>query len=95
MVVVTVLLVLFAWPAGIVLGNLLANVCWLPIQWLGLHLKLKQHHDDTHGHLDTQDALLAEIRDLLASYQDSGRTSGHTCRCGSASSPCEPTSPSE
>lgn len=47
-----ILAVLFAWPAGIVLGNLIANIFWLPVQWLGLHAKLATHHAALHAKLD-------------------------------------------
>lgn len=47
-----ILLTLFAWPAGILLGNLLANLVWLPIQWAGLHLKLAAHHNRVHERFD-------------------------------------------
>lgn len=47
-----ILVVMFAWPAGIVVGNLIANVVWLPVQWLGLHLKLAAHHGAIHDRLD-------------------------------------------
>jgi hypothetical protein len=60
-----VLLILFGWPAGIVLGNLMANVFWLPIQWAGLHLKLAAHARALHDRLDSQDAALEELRGLL------------------------------
>jgi hypothetical protein len=53
-----ILLTLFGWPAGIVLGNLLANLFWLPIQYLGLHLKLATHHDALHARLDSIERLL-------------------------------------
>jgi hypothetical protein len=52
------LVILFAWPAGIVVGNLIASVFWLPIQYLGLHLKLAAHHDALHDHLDAIEHLL-------------------------------------
>ena len=48
----SILAALFAWPAGIVLGNLVANLFWLPLQWLGLHFKLKSMHGLTHDKLD-------------------------------------------
>ena len=47
------------------LGNLLANVLWLPVQWAGLHLKLTAHHAAVHARMDVQDAELAAIRALL------------------------------
>jgi hypothetical protein len=47
-----IFLTLFAWPAGIVLGNLIANFFWLPVQWTGLHLKLAAHHGKVHDKLD-------------------------------------------
>lgn len=47
-----VLVTLFAWPAGILLGNLLANLVWLPVQWLGLHLKLSAHNGSIHARFD-------------------------------------------
>ena len=46
------LVTLFAWPSGIVLGNLIANVSWLPVQWIGLHMKLQGHHMQVHDKLD-------------------------------------------
>lgn len=52
------LLVLFAWPAGIVVGNLIASVLWLPVQWAGLHLKLAAHHVELHDRLDKIENML-------------------------------------
>jgi len=60
-----VLLVLFSWPGGIVVGNLLANFAWLPVQYLGLHLKMAAHHAALHARLDDQDTALSEIRAAL------------------------------
>lgn len=57
-----VLFILFAWPSGIILGNLLASFAWLPVQYLGLHIKMAAHHTALHARLDAQDAVLAEIR---------------------------------
>lgn len=54
----SILLTLFGWPAGIVLGNLIANVFWVPLQWIGLHLKLESLHRPTHDKLD---AILARL----------------------------------
>jgi hypothetical protein len=42
----SILLTLFGWPGGIVLGNLLASIAWLPLQWLGIHLRLESHLRD-------------------------------------------------
>lgn len=53
-----VLHTLFGWPAGIVLGNLIASLAWLPIQWVGLHLKLKSHQSALHARLDVLEAKL-------------------------------------
>lgn len=53
-----IFLTLFAWPAGIVLGNLLASFMWVPIQWLGVHLKLKHHSESLHARFDRLEALL-------------------------------------
>jgi hypothetical protein len=39
----TFLLTLFGWPGGILVGNLIASVVWVPLQWLGIHLHLKSH----------------------------------------------------
>lgn len=47
-----VLSVLFGWPAGIVLGNLIANMSWLPVQWAALHVKLRAHQGAVHDRLD-------------------------------------------
>ena len=52
------LIILFGWPAGIVVGNLLANLVWLPVQWVGLHLKLAAHHNALHGQLARIEHLL-------------------------------------
>jgi hypothetical protein len=60
-----ILLTLLGWPSGILLGNLLANFVWLPIQYLGLHLKMAAHHAAVHGRLDEQDTMLAAIVDHL------------------------------
>ena len=39
-----VLLILFAWPNGIVVGNLIASAIWAaPALW-HLHRKLERHH---------------------------------------------------
>lgn len=66
-----VLLVLFGWPGGIVLGNLLANIFWLPVQWAGLHLKMAAHHAAVHSRLDDQDAAL----DAILAHLGLGRAS--------------------
>jgi hypothetical protein len=50
--------ILFAWPAGIVVGNLIASFLWLPVQWTGLHLKLAAHHGALHDRFDKLEALL-------------------------------------
>lgn len=47
-----IIITLFGWPAGILLGNILANLAWLPVQWFGLHLKLASHHGALHARLD-------------------------------------------
>lgn len=47
-----ILVTLFAWPAGILIGNLIANLAWLPVQWAGLHLKLAAHHAEIMERLD-------------------------------------------
>ena len=52
------LLTLFSWPAGIVVGNLIASFLWLPIQYLGLHIKLAAHHGALHDRLDRIERLL-------------------------------------
>lgn len=59
--VVALLIILFGWPNGIVVGNLLANLAWLPAQYLGLHLKMRMHHAAVHARLDGQDAALDAI----------------------------------
>ena len=61
-----ILYTMFSWPAGIVLGNLMASVLWVPIQWFGVQVKLREHHIAVHARLDDQDAVLAEIRSLAA-----------------------------
>jgi hypothetical protein len=58
-----VLVTMFGWPAGIVLGNLIANVAWLPLQWLGLTIKLKSHHSALHERLDEIEARLGPCPD--------------------------------
>ena len=58
-----ILIILFGWPAGIVLGNLLASVCWLPVQWVGLNLKLATHHSALHTRLDRLEHLLEACPD--------------------------------
>lgn len=67
------MLTLFHWPDGIVVGNLLASFLWVPLQWLGMHIRLEAHTAATHKRLDAQDAVLAnqdviltELRDLVA-----------------------------
>lgn len=52
------LVILFAWPAGIVVGNLIASFLWLPIQYLGLHIKLAAHHGALHDRFDAIERLL-------------------------------------
>lgn len=47
-----ILLTLFGWPGGILLGNLIANVVWIPIQWAGIHLRLESHLRDLTALLD-------------------------------------------
>ena len=48
----SILLTLFGWPAGILVGNLIANVIWIPLQWAGIHLRLKAHLRDLTALLD-------------------------------------------
>lgn len=48
-----ILLTLFGWPAGIVLGNLLASIAWVPVQWAGVHLRLESHLREVRALLDT------------------------------------------
>lgn len=68
----TLLLVLFGWPGGILLGNLLANVVWIPIQWTWLHLKLAEQHRHLHARIDGLeekiDALLGENPQAAARF---------------------------
>lgn len=56
----SVLVTLLGWPAGILLGNLIANVFWVPVQYAGLHLKLSAHHGAIHERLDAIERLLDE-----------------------------------
>lgn len=56
-----ILVTLFSWPGGIVLGNVLANLFWMPLQWLWLRFKLAAHHGAIHERLDSQDTVLAAI----------------------------------
>lgn len=49
---VGILVTLFGWPAGILLGNLLANVFWMPLQYIALHVRLSVHHGALHDKLD-------------------------------------------
>lgn len=65
-----VLYTMFGWPAGIVLGNLMASVLWVPIQWAGIQVKLREHHNAVHARLDAQDGVLAEIRKLAGQRGD-------------------------
>jgi len=51
-------LTLFRYPDGIVLGNLLASLLWLPLQWLGIHLRLKGHQVELHARFDELKLLL-------------------------------------
>lgn len=48
----SILLTLFGWPGGILLGNLLANFFWMPLQWAGIHLRLESHLRDLTALLD-------------------------------------------
>jgi hypothetical protein len=40
------LLILFGWPNGIVLGNLLASLIWAVPALIHLHVKLNRHHNE-------------------------------------------------
>jgi hypothetical protein len=55
-----ILVTLFGWPGGILLGNLLANMAWVPLQWLGIHLRIKSAHSGLHARLDGLEALLGD-----------------------------------
>lgn len=46
------LLVLFTWPTGIVVGNLIASLMWVPVQWVGVHMRLRAHLDELKEMLD-------------------------------------------
>jgi hypothetical protein len=52
----------FDWPTGVVVGNLLASVLWVPVQWFGVKVRLAAHHKEVHDRLDAQDDY---IRDRL------------------------------
>jgi len=78
----------FDWPSGVVIGNLLASLLWVPVQWLGIHARLAAHRAAMHDRLDeqdkyilarfdAQDAVLGEIRDLLRS-SDADLLSGNS-----------------
>jgi cytochrome c biogenesis protein ResB len=40
------LLTLFIWPSGIVVGNLIASAMWQPQWFLSLHHKANKHHTE-------------------------------------------------
>ena len=40
----SILITLFAWPNGIVVGNLIASILWAAPALLHLHRKLDRHH---------------------------------------------------
>lgn len=61
-----ILVTLFGWPGGILLGNLLANVFWLPLQYTALHMRLAVHH-----------GALREGMDLILSRLDACPECGH------------------
>lgn len=48
----------FDWPNGVVIGNLLASMLWVPVQWFGIHVRLAAHHAEVHKHLDDQDEFI-------------------------------------
>ena len=50
----------FDWPNGIVIGNLLASVLWVPVQWFGVKVRLAAHHAEVHARLDDQDSYIRE-----------------------------------
>jgi hypothetical protein len=56
-----IFLTMFAWPAGIVLGNLMASLLWVPVQWAGIHLRLTAHNAAMQARMDAHDAKLTEI----------------------------------
>lgn len=56
------LLCLFGWPSGIVLGNLIANLFWMPLQWAGLHLKLRAHSRHMHDRFDKLEEMVRELQ---------------------------------
>lgn len=70
----------FDWPTGVVIGNLLASLLWVPVQWIGIRIRLAAHHAEVHDRLDAQDeymrvrldaqdAVMDEIRSLLRRSQ--------------------------
>lgn len=61
---------LFHWPDGIVVGNLIASLLWIPVQWTGMHLRLKAHSAATHARLDAQDDVLANQDVILADMRE-------------------------
>jgi hypothetical protein len=44
---------LFYWPAGIVLGNLLANIIWESPSQIIHARRLRKHHDKIKEHIDS------------------------------------------
>jgi hypothetical protein len=42
--VAAILRTLFAWPGGIVVGNLIASVMWAAPALTHLHIKMNRHH---------------------------------------------------
>jgi len=43
---------IFSWPNGIVVGNLLASVLWVPVGAAGTYLIERHHHKKLHAKLD-------------------------------------------
>lgn len=44
-----VIVTMFSWPAGIVVGNLIASLIWAAPALLHLHRKLNRHHAELKG----------------------------------------------
>lgn len=60
--VADVFLTLFRYPDGIVVGNLVASVLWIPVQWLGTHLLLRRHARKVGSMLDEHHHRLARLQ---------------------------------
>lgn len=45
---------LFYWPAGIVLGNLIASFLWEPMSQIMHSIRMHKHRNDIKAHIDSK-----------------------------------------